>query len=101
MNGDHHDKPDALYGTVEVVPIGDRPSALDRPDTMPTPATTARYIWRPPPGAGGEFPPDFSLPFDCITGQGGERPFVPSEGVPAFIPRAALGGYAILSLRTE
>lgn len=98
-----NDQPEGLsaWGSVQIVPTDSEPHALASPAGKPTAGTISRYTWRPPPGAKGEFPPGFCLTFDCHTRTDGMRRFVPTEGIPGFLVRAALAGYTLLNLHTE
>lgn len=81
------------WGSVEVEPSAAGP--LDPSRGSSSRLRTARCIWRPPPDVAVELPPDFALGFDCLTGPDGVRRFARRDPVPAFVVRAALGGYAL------
>ncbi len=57
---------------------------------------TFQYTWEPPLDIRNELPRDFSLTFDCFIARDGVRRFMPRGGVTAFLPYAALGGFALL-----
>ena len=80
------------WGSVAIEPLAPSRGSAVR-------VRTARYTWHPPPGAAAELPPDFALSFDCLAGPDGVRQFAPGGPVPAFVLRAALGGYALLAAR--
>ncbi|MDB5307237.1 MAG: hypothetical protein JWO38_1439 [Gemmataceae bacterium] len=88
-------------GCVEVGPPADKPLTPARSGGSPIRLRSARYTWRPPPDLVAGLPADFALEFDCYAGPDGVRRFVPREGLPTFIPRAALGGFGLLTRRGQ